>query len=171
MFTKSLFLDLAAKEQAGFLKVPSKGRQRETSKINRFPKYLQKVCIFDPTGCRRKCLLFWKISKTGRQNCNSYNCLPFDPNVVFVCLLRSFTTASPRSRRRKLCLHRFRVSTKAHPARCSSSPRKIFDFAGSPSNAQSYPVRTAVQLSRSAWGCTLALFLPAELLQSGIILA
>lgn len=74
--------------------------------------------------------------------------LPFYPNIVFICLLRSFTVASPRSRRRKLCLHRFRASTKAHPARCSSSPHKIFDFAGAPNNAQSYPVRTAIQLSR-----------------------
>ena len=51
-------------------------------------------------------------------------------------------------RRRKLCLFRFRANTKAHPARCSSSPHKIFNFAGSPSNAQSYPVRTVIQLSR-----------------------
>ena len=57
---------------------------------------------------------------------------PLYPNVVFVCLLRSFTAASPRSRRRKLCLHRFRASTKAHPARCSSSPQKVSRLFGDP---------------------------------------
>ena len=55
-----------------------------------------------------------------------------------MCLPRSLTAASPRSRRRKLCLFRFRASTKAHPARCSSSPHKIFDFAGSPKKMRSH---------------------------------
>ena len=70
----------------------------------------------------------------------------------FVCMPAPevLSAASPRSRRRKLCLHRFRASTKAHPARCSSSPHKIFDFVGTPNNAQSYPVRTVIQLSRIA---------------------
>ena len=52
---------------------------------------------------------------------------------------RRFCVPAPEShrsvaslRRRKLCLFRFRASTKAHPARCSSSPQKVSRLFGDP---------------------------------------
>lgn len=52
---------------------------------------------------------------------------------------RRFCVPAPEShrsvaslRRRKLCLFRFRASTKAHPARCSSSPQKVSRLFGGP---------------------------------------
>ena len=75
---------------------------------------------------------------------------PFFPNAVFVCLPRSLTAASLRF---VVANYAFIASVQARKLIrlvAPPLPKKSVDFSGTHVIAKSYPVRTAIQLSRIA---------------------